>query len=108
MQQENNSQVNNEQINNTYEQQQQQTGSCPFRQNFSRNPYYQSPNNNDSQFDMPFPRNQAMNNPYIAAKNPMNTPSSSGDYLGDYVKGALIGAAVTYLLSNEKVQNAFF
>ena len=51
------------------------------------------------------------NNPYI--KQAENTPSAISDSLGtfntnDFIKGALIGAAATYLLTNEKAQKAIF
>jgi len=50
-------------------------------------------------------------NPYInqAINNPMNqinstAPAKSGFNNGDFIKGALIGAAVTYLLTNKNAQ----
>ncbi|WP_419765849.1 MAG: YtxH domain-containing protein [Arcobacter sp.] len=53
-------------------------------------------------------------NPYInqninpSANNPQQNNSASGFNTGDFVKGALIGAAVTYLLTNKNAQeNAF-
>jgi len=53
-------------------------------------------------------------NPYInqnfnpAANNSQQNNSAGGFNTGDFVKGALIGAAVTYLLTNKTAQeNAF-
>ena len=49
------------------------------------------------------------NNPYIKE----NIPSTISDTLStfntnDFIKGALIGAVATYLLTNEKAQKAIF
>lgn len=96
----------------------QSAGTCPLfgssRQPRQQNPYY------TPQMDRPLSGNQTMNNPYISAQNPIQSPSMQGkaaatqvqpetsSATGDFVKGALIGAAVTYLLTNEKVQKALF
>lgn len=54
-------------------------------------------------------------NPYInqninPLQSPMqtNTPVQNGFFNGDFVKGALIGAAVTYLLTNKNAQEGIF
>lgn len=47
--------------------------------------------------------NQATNNPMDQVVNPV-TPIKSGFNNGDFIKGALIGAAVTYLLTNKNAQ----
>lgn len=47
-------------------------------------------------------------NPYINSQvpmNPMQTQQSSGFNNADFIKGALIGAAVTYLLTNKGAQD---
>ncbi len=73
------------------------------------NPYYM--NNNQPQ------GTQSINqNPYITAPFPQysaqsTTPESlqkKSTATSEFVKGALIGAAVTWLLTNDKVQNALF
>lgn len=108
----------------------QQTGTCPIfnsnRQNAPRNPYYATFNNNNPQIDMQTAGNPPMNNPYISAQNPLSQNSGiqsnglqsniiptqaledNSSATADFIKGALIGAAVTYLLTNEKVQNSLF
>jgi len=50
--------------------------------------------------------NQAINNPLDSQINQTNpvTPIKSGFNNGDFIKGALIGAAVTYLLTNKNAQ----
>ncbi|CAM3999889.1 YtxH domain-containing protein [Arcobacter cloacae] len=50
-------------------------------------------------------------NPYInPLQTPMqtNAPVQNGFFNGDFVKGALIGAAVTYLLTNKNAQEGIF
>lgn len=51
------------------------------------------------------------NNPYITeGETPTNTLSDqlSSFNTNDFLKGALIGAVATYLLTNEKAQKAIF
>ena len=56
--------------------------------------------------------NQTVNNPLDSQMNPISqmnqtnpvTPVKSGFNNGDFIKGALIGAAVTYLLTNKNAQ----
>lgn len=54
------------------------------------------------------PTMNAGQNPYINPQannmNAMNTQNQSGFNNGDFIKGALIGAAVTYLLTNKGAQ----
>ena len=49
------------------------------------------------------------NNPYInqnMTQNPVNQPQNQAGFNnGDFIKGALIGAAVTYLLTNKGAQD---
>jgi|GEM_PF-381550 len=84
---------------------------CPLQ-----NPYYNTPVNNP-QMNLsgqnPYIQTAANSMPNNAPNNiPGNTPASSqpknGFDTGDFVKGALIGAAVTYLMTNKNVQDALF
>lgn len=92
-------------------------------QSTPRNPYYASFSNNTPQFDRQSFGNPTMNNPYISTQNPLQTSlqdpvlqnataiqplPDNTSATADFIKGALIGAAVTYLLNNEKVQTAAF
>jgi len=74
--------------------------SCPLQ-----NPYYQAPVN-------PTAMNNPGQNPYIQATQgngtEMTAQPKSGFDTGDFVKGALIGAAVTYVMTNKNVQDALF
>lgn len=69
---------------------------------FNQNPYInqQSPN---------FQNSQNMQNPYNQNSQslPFNNLFNSFDG-GDFLKGALIGAGVTYLLTNENIQKGIF
>ncbi len=105
----------------------QAAGTCPLfgasRQPHQPNPYYAAPSNEPQAAMQPFGK-QTMNNPYITTQNPSqaslqnpnlpnNAPAApvlpdASSATSDFIKGALIGAAVTYLLNNEKVQNALF
>ena len=135
MQQENNNPSNNQEgINQNSNQNQsfdnqgsenQQTGTCPIfnsnRQSTSGNPYYTPFSNYNPQFDRQAFGNPTMNNPYISVPTSLsqdtqlqnNMPTTQplpndSSATADFIKGALIGAAVTYLLTNEKVQDALF
>ncbi len=97
----------------------QPAGACPLfgasRQPRQPNPYYAAPSNEPQAGMQPFGK-QTMNNPYITTQNtnlPNGAPAAqalpdTSSATSDFIKGALIGAAVTYLLNNEKVQNALF
>ena len=81
---------------------------------------------NTNQYDLNIENSRTLNaqtgtninqNPYInqnlnplQTPQPMQTTNQNGFLNGDFVKGALIGAAVTYLLTNKKrrgVKNGF-
>lgn len=73
-------------------------------------------NKNQQQNDMginPYINNQIpnkgmQNNPYINQGN-FNTQNNNSDFFnGDFLKGALIGAGITFLLTNKTTQNAIF
>lgn len=57
-----------------------------------------------------FNQNPYINQPMNMNQNPMNqnvNPQNQGGFTsGDFVKGALIGAAVTYLLTNKGAQDS--
>lgn len=115
----------NQDSNQSSDKQQTGTGSVfnTNRQSTPHNPYYASFSNNAPQFDRQLFGNPTMNNPYISTQNPLQ-PSLQNPVLpnastiqplpedtsatADFIKGALIGAAVTYLLTNEKIQDALF
>lgn len=73
---------------------------CP-----QQNPYYQNPQNHPGM-------GMGGNNPYISQTSvpQTGTPVQNGNGFntGDFVKGALIGAAATYLMTNKNVQDALF
>lgn len=82
-----------------------QAGYCPFGSSM-RNPYYNNAQMNNQ---------QPMYNPYITntnnnmgANQPPPPAANASNGTGDFIKGALIGAAVTYLITNDKVQSALF
>lgn len=82
----NNNTTNQEQVSN------QQT-------NVANNPYI----NNQT----PLQNQGINNNPYINQGNVSNT-NNSDFFNGDFVKGALIGAGIAFLLTNKTTQNAIF
>ena len=79
---------------------------------------------NTNQYDLNIENSRTLNaqtgtninqNPYInqnlnplQTPQPMQTTNQNGFLNGDFVKGALIGAAVTYLLTNKKAQDTIF
>lgn len=83
--------------------------------NFQNNPYETNINNtrvnqnkqNQNKLDI----NQ---NPYInkndlnLQQNPMQLQNNNTIFNGDFVKGALIGAALTYVLTNKNAQENIF
>jgi hypothetical protein len=79
---------------------QHQTAQHQATQQAVVNPYYLPINNNNYN---PYIQNDAMH--YSPPSLPIEKKSSASS---DFVKGALIGAAVTYLLTNNNVQNALF
>lgn len=87
---------------------QQNMGNTQMSQGaFLSNPYInQNQNMNNVQHVNPY-INQDLNNP---AQNPMNIQNNTNDsfFNGDFVKGALIGAGVTFLLTNKTTQKAIF
>lgn len=53
--------------------------------------------------------NQNLNNPGVSGNNPLvgnNTQGQNGFSNGDFLKGALVGAAVTFLLTNKGAQES--
>lgn len=61
--------------------------------------------------------NSAPNQPNLNAQNSQNMQNTQNGFLdgvfgargsGDFIKGALIGAAATYILTNEHAQRAIF
>lgn len=74
---------------------------------FLSNPYInQNQNINNTQQVNPY-INQNANN---SAQNPIDNQNNVNDsfFNGDFVKGALIGAGVTFLLTNKTTQKAIF
>lgn len=84
----------------------------------------QNHNNQASQYDINIENSRPKNNqsgvninqnPYInqnfnPLQNPQQTniPTQSTFTSGDFIKGALLGAAVTYLLTNKNAQDTIF
>jgi hypothetical protein len=67
-----------------------------------------------NQNQLPANTNGIMNNPYVnqnanAQNNPVAPDAQNDQFLnGDFVKGALIGAGVAFLLTNKTTQQAIF
>lgn len=67
----------------------------------NNNPYL------NNQFNIP---NQGLqnSNPYVNQTNQNSMNTNLGFNNGDFLKGALIGAGITFLLTNKTTQNAVF
>ena len=71
----------------------------------NNNPYIQNLNSNrTSQNSQPTPNTQPMH----SSQNGFLDGIFSGSNGSDFLKGALIGAAATYILTNENAQRAIF
>lgn len=100
-----NNQNVNQQVNNQINQHINQGG-------FLSNPYI-------NQNQLPMNANSIANNPYVNQNaniqndlnpnNPMGVNTQNDSFInGDFVKGALIGAGVAFLLTNKTTQEAIF
>ena len=67
----------------------------------NNNPYIKNVNSTSNQSNLNFQNNQNTQNGFLDG-----VFGSNGS--GDFLKGALIGAAATYILTNESAQRAIF
>ncbi|MBR2148716.1 MAG: YtxH domain-containing protein [Campylobacter sp.] len=67
----------------------------------NNNPYIKNVNSTSNQSNLNFQNNQNTQNGFLDG-----VFGSNGS--GDFLKGALIGAAATYILTNENAQRAIF
>lgn len=75
--------------------------------NMQQNAMAYNPYINANQNQMPMNQGGLQNNPYINTQADVN-PADSGFTSGDFIKGALIGAGVAFLLTNKSSQQAIF